>query len=160
MDAVKRFISAARLCFFLVCLPQRFAEIEADYTERRNAKERETTKEELMQEIEKKGKQRHVHVRQALGKSFLTVAASGVLGWVVGRLMVSVVGCAAASLIGGLQVTGAGILLWGTLFVRGWDIQTWGGQSLTERVNQWLYRALYFAGTTILVCAIAWSQCT
>ena len=52
-------------------------------------------------------------------------------------------------------MTGAGLLLWGTLFVRGYDIQTYGGVTLTERVNQWVYRTMYCAGTALLVCSVA-----
>ncbi len=53
-----------------------------------------------------------------------------------------------------LQITGTSLLLWGTLFVRGWEIQTYKGRTLVERVNQWIYRALYCAGTAILVSSL------
>ncbi|WP_321810348.1 MULTISPECIES: hypothetical protein [unclassified Burkholderia] len=53
----------------------------------------------------------------------------------------------------GLQAAAAAILLWGTVFVRGWDIQTMGGRTLTERANRTLYLTLYFVGTTLGVFA-------
>lgn len=45
------------------------------------------------------------------------------------------------------------------LFIRGWEIQTHAGVTFTERVNQWIYRFLYCAGTTAIVCSLAWPQC-
>jgi hypothetical protein len=62
--------------------------------------------------------------------------------------------------IGFLQIAGTGLLLWATLFVRGWEIQSWGGNTLGERVNRWLYRALSFVGTLILVFALSLPQCS
>lgn len=52
-----------------------------------------------------------------------------------------------------LQAMSAAILLWGTVFVRGWDIQSYGGATLTERVNRTLYLILYVSGTTLGVFA-------
>ena len=57
-----------------------------------------------------------------------------------------------------LQAFGALLLLWGTLFVRGFEIQTYDGVTLSERVNQWLYRALYCLGTAIIICSLVWSH--
>lgn len=56
-----------------------------------------------------------------------------------------------------LQVGGACLLLWGTLFIRGWEIQTWAGVTLTERVNQWIYRTLCCMGTSIIICSLVWA---
>lgn len=55
-----------------------------------------------------------------------------------------------------LQTIGAGLLLWGTLFVRGFEIQSYSCATLGERVNQWLYRAMYCTGTTIIICSLVW----
>ena len=43
----------------------------------------------------------------------------------------------------------------GTLFVRGWEIQTWTGDSLIEHVNQRIYRSLYCIGTCVIVFSLA-----
>jgi len=100
-------------------------------------------------------------VCRAFWLSLLLVAISAVLGFTVGELaIVFVVPEIAAHLVTPLQLVGAFLLLWGTLFVRGWDIQTHGGVTLTERVNQWLYRGMYFVGTTLVVISltISWGQ--
>lgn len=52
-----------------------------------------------------------------------------------------------------LQAMSAAILLWDTVFVRGWDIQSYGGAMLTERANRTLYLILYVSGTTLDVFA-------
>jgi len=57
-----------------------------------------------------------------------------------------------------LQISGALLLLWGTLFVRGFEIQSYTCATLSERVNQWLYRALYCIGTSVIICSVVWER--
>jgi hypothetical protein len=57
-----------------------------------------------------------------------------------------------------LQLAAAGVLLWATLFLRGWDIQSIGGVTLTERVNQWWFRAAYWVGTAALAVSMTWAS--
>lgn len=66
----------------------------------------------------------------------------------------AVSGQATGVLARGLQIFGATIVLWATLFVRGWEIQTIGGITLTERVNRWIYRLLYCSGTAAIVASL------
>lgn len=97
-------------------------------------------------------------VRRAFWFALLLVLASGAFGGVVGFVLGPSVGPASPRQITWLQVIGASLLLWGTLFVRGWEIETWKGQTLIERVNRWIYRALYCMGTSILVASLTWSR--
>jgi len=53
-----------------------------------------------------------------------------------------------------LQISSALFLLWGTLFLRGWEIQSYIGETLTERINQFIYRSLYFIGTVLIVLTL------
>lgn len=56
-----------------------------------------------------------------------------------------------------LQYGGIGILLWGTLArVDPSTIATWDGGTLPERVDLWLYRLLYIAGSYALALSVAW----
>lgn len=93
-------------------------------------------------------------VCRAFWSSFLLVVVSVAIGlaggWVVGNIHPARNEC----LVGVLQIAGAFLLLWGTLFVRGWDIQTGCGVTLAERVNQWLYRGLYCLGTALIVSSL------
>ena len=98
-------------------------------------------------------------VRRAFFYSLLLVIASGAVGYGTGLALGSGVGCVQSHLIVWLQVSGASLLLWGTLFIRGWEIETYAGVTFTERVNQWIYRFLYCAGTAVLVSSLAWPQC-
>lgn len=98
-------------------------------------------------------------VRRAFWKSFVLVVVSGVFGGSLGFVLGCAVGCAKPVVISSLQIGGVLVLLWGTLFVRGWEIQTYSGVRFTERVNQWLYRFLYFTGTAILVFSLTWQKC-
>lgn len=56
-----------------------------------------------------------------------------------------------------LQMTAATILLWATLALKGWDIQSWKGITFTERMNQWIFRSLYCFGTFLAVVSIVWT---
>jgi hypothetical protein len=98
-------------------------------------------------------------VRKAFFSSLLLVVFSGLLGYVAGALRGYMGWCAPTSTIAWLQIAGAMVLLWGTLFIRGWEIQTLGGVSLTERINQWIYRTLYCVGTVLLVYSLAFPGC-
>lgn len=95
-------------------------------------------------------------VRRAFWESLLWVLCSMAVGyvggWLVGCFMM---GQATGTIVRALQVVGATVLLWATLFVRGWDIQTIGGVTLTERVNRWIYRLLYCVGTGAIVASLA-----
>lgn len=136
------------LCALLLCAPNKFLAAEdAD--------------DEIRQERTdpQKPERSAFIVRRAFWKSFVLVVASGIFGGSLGLVVGCTVGCAKPTAILGLQIGGALTLLWGTLFVRGWEIQTYSGVRLTERVNQWLYRFLYFSGTAILVFSLAWRQC-
>lgn len=56
----------------------------------------------------------------------------------------------------GLQFGGIGILLWATLGRVESAVQTIDGGSLPERVDLWLYRALYVAGSYVLALSVVW----
>jgi len=96
---------------------------------------------------------------RAFWSSFAAVVASMAAGFALGRWSPALLGCAPANAIILLASLGAGVLLWGTLFVRGWQVQTNKGVSLVERVNQWLYRFLYCAGTAMVVWSVSWGAC-
>lgn len=103
---------------------------------------------------------RWLTVRRALIYSGRLVLIAGVVGFVTGLGLGNYLRCATPKNIVWLQIVGTCLLLWGTLFVRGWDIQSFGGVTLSERVNQWLYRFLYCTGTAVLVSSLSWPQCT
>jgi hypothetical protein len=138
------FLSAVRLCFLAVFVPQHFlAEENADN--------------EKLKAIPPSEPEERVHkLRRALLRAFQLVSLSGAIGIAIGQLTYRTCGPASSNTIASLQVVGALILLWGTLAVRGWDIQTYGGITLTERVNQWIYRFLYCCGTAALVLSLSW----
>jgi hypothetical protein len=146
----------------LVFRPEKFEEMVKEENARAAAYEREMSHEERQRVIQHEEEQKHkryVVVRRALVQSALVVVGAVGLGWLIGSILGDIFGCASAATLNGLQIGGAGVLLWGTVFVRGWDIQTIDGKSLTERVNQWIYRALAFIGTAAFFWAMFWPQC-
>ena len=85
------------------------------------------------------------------------IILSAALGILVGCFLRRNFNNPAPDILSLLQIVGACLLLWGTLFIRGWEIQTSCGVTLTERVNQWIYRTLYCMGTSIITCSLVWT---
>jgi len=138
------FLRATGICLLAVFSPQRFIAAENADNEQLNA---------IPPCEPEKGV---FKLRRALLRAFQLVAVSGAIGIGVGQFAYRICGPASNNVISFLQITGALILLWGTLAVRGWDIQTHGGVTLTERVNQWIYRFLYCCGSAALVLSLSW----
>jgi hypothetical protein len=142
------FFGAVKLCFLLLFAPKVFLTLQ------------EQDNELLKAQSQGQREPGAFVVRRAFFKSALLVVASGIVGYLGGIATGAVHICASPKHVMWLQIVGACVLLWGTLFVRGWDIQTYGGLTLTERVNQWIYRALYCVGTAVVVFSVAWPSCT
>jgi hypothetical protein len=84
------------------------------------------------------------------------VVVSGIAGALIGAACAALTIKPLQGVISTLQAAAALLLLWATLAVRSLEIRTWGGISLTERVNQWLYRSMYFLATLLLVWSVVW----
>ena len=78
---------------------------------------------------------RSILVRDAFLKSLLGVLISGTIGYALGELVHSAGRCATQETTNWLQISSASLLLWATIFIRGWEIQTYSGATLTEQVN-------------------------
>jgi hypothetical protein len=112
-----------------------------------------------LQQLPELARYRIDHVRRALFYSLALVLASGLVGVVLGNVACHCIGKSDVW-VTTLQVVGAGLVLWATLAVRGWEIQTFASVTLTERVNQWIYRSLSCFGTAILVMTVPWASCS
>ena len=143
-----KFFSAVRLCIILLFAPKKLIE-----EQNRDAQNLNNSTVPVEREHSA------YIVRRAFLYSLLLVIVSGAIGYGAGLALGLWLCCATSKLISWLQIIGACLLLWGTLFVRGWEIETYCGVTFTERINQWLYRALYCVGTAVLVCSLAWPQC-
>jgi hypothetical protein len=141
------FSRAIYLCASLIFAPKKFrAEVEKDNQTRKNFSDPPEKNPSFM------------IVRRAVVMSFWLVLVSVLIGYCLDLIAAYFLGSVSNRTIAVLQILGVSLLLWGTLFVRGWEIETYCGVTLTERVNQWLYRALYCIGTATLVFSVGWSQ--
>ena len=95
-------------------------------------------------------------VRRAFWHSLLLVAFAIACGSFFGYLGGRLIGPISGSWSKALQYTGIGFLLWAVLGKQGWNIQTIGGKTLPELVNQWIYRGLCVVGSLFLAMAVAW----
>jgi hypothetical protein len=139
------FIRAVHLCFLAAFAPKKLAEAEELDNSARAHFSGNAPHEP-----------RAYIVRRAVWASFSLVFFSGIIGFLIGTLLRHQFGSPRSIVISMLQIIGASFLLWGTLFIRGWEIQSGCGVTLSERVNQWIYRFLYCVGTGIAVWSLAW----
>ena len=96
-------------------------------------------------------------IRRAVTRSFALVIAAILVGWLYGVLLTISFGPAPRLASRIFQFAGAGILLWATLAKQGWNIQTFNGNTLPERLDRHVYRTLYVIGTCLLVLSVAWT---
>jgi len=142
------FIRATYLCLLVIFRPEKMAkEEEKDKEERKSFSQPPPPSEE-----------RACVIRRAFWSSLFLMIASAAIGYIVGQIIDKLFGSMPKILITSLQIIGVMLLLWGTLFVRGWEIQSYGGVTLSERVNKWIYRALYCIGTAIIICSVMLSS--
>jgi hypothetical protein len=139
------FVRAVQLCAFGAFCPQKLVEAERTDEEVRKG----------FPQPRPPAEPSAFKVKRAFWTSLVLVVCSIAAGYAGGKALGAVSGAAIGTLVVVLQVAGATLLLWGTLFVRGWDIQSYGGVTLTERVNQWIYRSLYCLGTAALVASVS-----
>lgn len=95
-------------------------------------------------------------LRGALGWGAVLVVLSAAAGALTGRALYYIFGTPPPMFIAGLQVAAGAILLWATLSYLGWEIQSYKGQNLGEKVNRWIFRGNYCLGTVVLVSSLTW----
>lgn len=134
------------LCCLAIIIPRKFIEEE---------KKDEAIREKFPPA---KGEEHRVCViRRAFWRSLGLIIASALFGGLIGLFLCYFCNQPSSFMIIILQVVGVCLLLWGTLFIRGWEIQSYSGVTLTERVNQWIYRIFYCLGTSIMICSLIWT---
>jgi hypothetical protein len=138
-------VSAIRAIFLLLFCSKRFNRLAREHA---NAQRKE---------VEWQFSETSTHnIRKALCSSFMVVLSAVVTGYVTAVVLAKAFGPASGPIIQALQYLGIGIVLWTTLSKGGWAIQTIKGQSLPEKVDQWIYRGLYFVGSYFLVVSASW----
>ena len=137
------FIKVVQICFFAVFRPSRLIELEKE-----NVAEIENSPVDNEPRVKK--------VHNAFWASFILIILFSVIGSAIGLLLKCFYGAPSSLAVNTLQIIGAGLLLWGTLFVRGFEIESYCCVTLGERVNQWLYRTLYCIGTAVIISSLVW----
>jgi len=95
-------------------------------------------------------------VRQALTEAFICCLSAFCLGAMAGAIGVYLIGPAIKTSVT-IVVIGTTTLLFATLALQGWNIQSFGGATLTEQLNRWIFRSLYCVGTFLIVLGSTWS---
>lgn len=104
------FIQAIKYCLLAIFRPQRLIELEKEDSVLLESQENDT-------------EHRVLKVHNAFRSSFLLIVFFAALGIFVGYILNHIYGSPSKYSVNILQIVGAGLLLWGTLFVRGFEIQ-------------------------------------
>ena len=138
------FSRKAKLVWFATINPQKFSEEEAADCVILNS------------QTDLDNTPRIYAIRSALAEAFLWCTGSLFTGFVIGSIAVTLTGTQTNAAIATV-IAGTLILLWATLALQGWGIQSYGGVTLGERVNRWIFRLLYSFGTALIVAGSIWT---
>ena len=156
---------AVRAITLLLLKPRRFVDVAADHDVAREFETNQQLREaypnrqlppDRRQGFEKNARDRMGKIGKALSGAFAIVLLTLVAGLLAGVVLNRAAGPPSRILSMALQLVAAGIILGATLSLLGWEISSWGGETLPEKVNRWLYRFLYALGTFIFVLAMSW----
>jgi hypothetical protein len=100
---------------------------------------------------------RTITLRRSYFLSGLAVVVVGAASGSLGFMLYVVKGLCPVWLSALLQGLGVGVILWSTLWELGWNVRSMDGNTLPERVHQWLFRAMYSLGSALFFFAYAWS---
>lgn len=95
-------------------------------------------------------------LRRSLLAAAVVVGGAAVLGVVAGLLLQVCCGPLAAFASNIWQAIAVGVILWATLWQLSRGLQSFGGESLPERVHGWIFNSLYTLGTFILFVVYGW----
>jgi len=142
-------VSKIKAVFFLLFWPSRLLAMSLLH-------DRSLVHEPTDQTDEQMTLRRIIIIRRSFKHGFLLVVVTLALGYLSGMGLRRLLGQPIPATAMLLQVLAAGVLLGATVSILGWDIQSFNGQTLPEKVNRWTYRGLYFLGTYVLVLASTW----
>jgi hypothetical protein len=100
--------------------------------------------------------ERTSELRQAFRDAFLWVLGSTLLSIAAGLALQFSTGICSQWLSSVLQLVGVAIILWATIWELGWNVRSMDGNSLPERVHQWVFRLMYVVGSSLFFLAYAW----
>jgi hypothetical protein len=95
-------------------------------------------------------------LRASLCQAFLWVLGSTLISSGVGFALQLKFGVCPQWLSSLLQLTGVAIILWATIWELGWNVRSMDGNTLPERVHQWVFRLMYIIGSSFFFLAYVW----
>ena len=140
--------SITKMVFFLLFKPTRFDEIDKELIA-------QTSKHNELSNIQKSQV-----LRKALFNSFLLIVIAALVGMAIAFASSCINFCITSRTNAYVQIVGSMVLLWGTLFVRGYELETWKSNTYAEQINQVIYRGMYCFGTSIMVYSLFNTQCS
>ena len=94
-------------------------------------------------------------IRSGVGITLLWAFGIGLAGTALGWIAQDLFGPNQAA-VTALAIIAGLMLLWASLGLQGWNIQTDVGDTLPERINQWIYRCLSLGGAFVAVISASW----
>jgi len=108
---------------------------------------------EEIENVKEQESKRTKEIRKSHVKSFLTVLVVSLLGFFLAEYVNS---CFAFSLfqIRVFRLISVVVVAWAVLSKLSWEIQSWGGESLPEQVNNYSFRLFYSLGIFMAVVSL------
>lgn len=110
---------------------------------------------ERVKDFENTAADRTRKIRSAFGSAFGLTVTAVLLGYLAGWGITAFFGKPPSWLMSFLAITGAAVILIATLALLGWEIQSYKGVTLPEKVNRWLFRGQYWFGTFLFVLSLS-----
>ena len=134
----------------LLFRPARFARIAVEHDSQLPPTKNHSLEELTWERVKK--------IRHSLATGFSLVLLTSSVAGLSALILHSLFGPAPPLLATLFQISSAAIILGATLALLGWEIQSFKGQTLPEKVNRFLYRLSYVIGTYLFVLSLTWSR--
>lgn len=118
--------------------------------EARKVKPDYTPSSEHSRDMEVAYSQRTRALRRGIGMSLFLILAAVALAWFTVWLMQKAGFSLTPDGVRWLQLASLLLVVWATLSELGWEMQSWSGRTLPERLNKFWFRTLYFLGTYVV----------
>jgi hypothetical protein len=145
MGLIRRFLFGSWATLVCVVAPGRFVELAREHDRK-------------LSPIESGVEHNARIVSRAFWSSCVITGGSLFAGYFLGMGLRFADGPASSHIATIVQAFSAALVLIATLAAQGWSIQTYNGNTLVEKVNQWLTRSLFVVGTFLFSLFLGWSQ--
>ncbi|WJN57361.1 hypothetical protein [Pseudomonas sp. SO81] len=163
-EAVLRHLSKTKAILFFLFHKEKFVRLSTEHDTAQNILGAEDIRRSYVdgqykpnvEDTAQLAQNRTSELRQSLRHALLWVLCSTLLSSGVGLALYCYFGVCPQWLSSLLQLIGVAVILWATIWELGWGVRSMDGNTLPERVHQWVFRLMYVVGSSLFFLAYAW----